>query len=286
MLSLKCIPCIINQIVRTLDIIDINEDDKIILLKKSLRTLTEEDWSHMPSIIYFEIYRFIRLSAGVYDPYHEIKKIWNRKAREFFDRYRFKMPDNQLYTFLKLSLAANIIDFGALEEFNIEDTIDDVVRQDPMLNDYKYFIERISNSKSLLYLMDNAGEAYFDILLIKKILESYPNIEEIGIGAREEPFINDITLEDLKKEEFIKLLPSSSYELIGLPVSKNKFLEYDKDVFQRMFSSYDVVISKGQGNYELFYKYKNIFFALIIKCKPVSEMFNIPIGNTVFYLNK
>lgn len=287
MLSLSCIPCITSQILRTLNIINISEKEKSIIFKKTLSILSNENWDYMPSIMYFRIYRFIRSSTNVDDPYYEIKKTWNRKAQEFFDEYYFKLPDKKLYTFLKLSLAANIIDFGALENFNINDTVDNVIRKEPVLNDYKLFLDKIENSESILYLMDNAGEAYFDLLFIRKLTEEYPNIKKIGIGVREEPFVNDVTLNDFKEGKLATLIPSSSHELIGLPVCKNKFLEYEKNkIFQKIFNKYDIVISKGQGNYELFYKYKNIFFALIIKCKPISDILRVSIGDTVFYLSR
>ena len=284
MLSLSCIPCITNQIMRTLELMNLNEEKKIVLFKKALKILSGENWNYMPSIIYFKIYRFLRKSTGIHDPYSKIKKNWNIRAREFYMRYESILPDKSLYTYLKLSLAANIIDFGALENFDIEDTIKNVLENKPYINHYQTFVKKVENSHSIIYLLDNSGEAYFDLLFLKKLAEKYKNIKTIALAAREEPFINDITLEDLEKGVFSDEV--SSYELVGLTVCKDKFLDYEeRGVFRDIFSKYDIVFSKGQGNYELFYKYKNIFFSLIIKCRPISDMLKAPIGNTVFYLS-
>lgn len=265
---------------------NIDEKKKIILFKKALKILGDEDWELMPSIIYFKIYRFMKTATGIDDPYLEVKETWNKKAQEFFDKIRFKLSDESLYTYLKLALAANIIDFGALETFDIEYTVNNVIKKEPMLNDYEIFLNRAENSESILYLMDNAGEVFFDFLFLRKLIQEYPNIRKIGIAAREEALVNDVTLDDLKKEELAKLISPSHYEMIGLPVCKNKFLEYEKKaVFQKIFNKYSIVISKGQGNFELFYKYRNIFFALIVKCKPISNILKVPIGETAFFLN-
>lgn len=284
MLSLSCIPCITNQILRTLELMELNEEKKIILFKKAIKMLSDENWNYMPSIMYFKIYRFLRMSTGIYDPYHEIKKTWNIRAREFYMEYEPVLQDKSLYTYLKLSLAANIIDFGALENFDIKNTVKNVLENKPYINHYQTFIKKVKNSHSIIYLLDNAGEAYFDLLFLRKMVEEYQNIKTIALAAREEPFINDITLEDLRKGVFSD--ETSSYELVGLTVCKDKFLDYEeKGVFRDLFSKYDIIFSKGQGNYELFYKYKGIFFSLIVKCRPISDVLKVPIGDTVFYLS-
>ena len=130
----------------------------------------------------------------------------------------------------------------------------------------KLLKEEIDNAKRILFIGDNAGE----IVLDKIFIENLPR-EKITYVVRGGPALNDATIEDAKMVgmmDFVSVITTGlDMPAAVLPFCSNKFLdEYRKS---------DLVIAKGQGNYEaLCDEDKNIIFLLKIKCPIVAENFN------------
>lgn len=285
MFGADCIPCILRQSIKTYRILGFEEEEIVDRINRLTKFYIELDWRLSAPEIYFEIFNWIKEDTGVYDPYDKVKRYWNEKMLSYMDKLKKIVSEskNPLYTALKISLAGNIIDFGALEEFDFESTLDKVLSSKLTIDDYRIFTEKMSKAKTLFYTLDNAGEAILDKLFIETLIENY-NIEKIYVAVREEPFINDIAFKDL---DILTLDRFGDIEYIKLPVRLDRHLKYEKDgIYEELFRKGDVTILKGQGNYELFYKYKDIFFLLMVKCKPVADMIGVDVGSSVFKFSR
>ena len=131
----------------------------------------------------------------------------------------------------------------------------------------------INNAKQILYLGDNAGEIVFDKLFIEHLPK-----EKIIFAVRGKPVINDATMkdaEDIGLTDILKVIDNGS----GYP---GTVLQSCSEEFQEVFNGADLIISKGQGNYEtLSENRQNIFFLLKIKCDIVARDLNGNVGDFV-----
>jgi len=280
-LASECIPCLLNQVIRTYRILNYNDDEIYRRLRDAIAILKMTDWNLTPPEIYFKIYYYIRSETGIDDPYKHVKKFWSSKLRSYEDKFRNLIVNSRdpIYTALKLSLAGNIVDFGALGEFNIDNTIRESLSKPLTIDHYEIFKRKLEDARTLFYVLDNVGESIFDRLFLEILCENI-KFDKIYIGIKMEPFINDVTYEDALEEGFDKL---GNVEFIEFPVDTELFRRYrKKGLFEEWFKKADLTIMKGQGNLELFYKFNNIFFALMTKCNPVAKFIGVDRGSLIF----
>jgi len=100
----------------------------------------------------------------------------------------------------------------------------------------------------------------------------------VTVAVRGRPIINDATLEDAITaglHRTVKLIDNGSD-------APGTLLDECSDEFRETFESADLIISKGQGNFETLSDCgKNIFFLLKVKCPVVAETINLPLGTHV-----
>ena len=187
---------------------------------------------------------------------------------------------NPLKTAIKLAVAGNIIDYGAHSVGDdIEQQILTLLKKELVIDQSDALIEAISKAKSILYLGDNAGEIVCDKLLIEIL-----NHKNLRFAVRGKPVINDVTREDAKAVGLDKLckIIDNGYD------APSTLLEHCSVEFQEAFEHADLIIAKGQGNFEglMNHKNKTIYFLLMAKCVPIAEMLNVnPLDMIVTTLN-
>ena len=76
-----------------------------------------------------------------------------------------------LKTAVRLAITGNIIDFGVVQDFDLERTIRELLKKQFAINDYEQLKETLKNAKTLLFFVDNAGEICFDKLLVETFLK-------------------------------------------------------------------------------------------------------------------
>ena len=96
---------------------------------------------------------------------------------------------------IRLAIAGNIIDYGALEEFNFKKTITEISKKKFTIDDSKKFKQKIKDAKTLLFFTDNAGEIGLDKLLLEEILKK-KRFKKIRLVLKGGPIINDATIQD------------------------------------------------------------------------------------------
>jgi len=277
----ECIPCNISIVIRASRYAtsDLNKQREI--LRRALNRLTNLTWKENPMDISADLQEIVEKLTGVSDPYWKIKRMSNETALKYIPKAREMMKESNdpLKVAVKLAIAGNILDFGAYSDVALERPMVMTEEMNLPIDDYETFSDEVLNSKRLLFVFDNAGEAVLDKLLIETMIEVRGKpFEKITLVGRERPLINDVTSDDLKELGFNNL-PNSVIKSIGCG-RRAKFHVKSPEV-NELFNDHDLIILKGQGNFEMFQDRSNVFFLLVVKCIVVAEALNIDQGSSV-----
>jgi len=275
-MNLDCIPCFQKQALKALQMNGQNEKTQEKALRRVMKCLIELDWSLTPPELAHNVHRIVREETGIEDPYKEVKKNCNDIALNMLPMIKKKIdatPDS-LETAIRISIAGNIMDFGPTEgNFDVERTIEDIMHRNFSIYDYEKFKEKIKSSRNVLFFTDNAGEIAFDRLLIETILKNQKEagIENINVTVviKGGPIINDATMGDAAYVG-MESIPLVEFKAIDNGDTGTGPVRNSKEV-KTWIENHDLVISKGQGNYEGLSQFKNIFFMLIAKCNVIAS---------------
>ncbi|MBN2165445.1 MAG: DUF89 family protein [Marinilabiliaceae bacterium] len=224
-----------------------------------------------------DIHRIAKEKINNADLYAEEKKIANNLLISNYTYWKKKITDsdNPFKMAAKLAVVGNIIDYGAHSvSNNIIDQIEGLCLKQLKINQTDELQIAIKKAKSILYIGDNAGEIFFDRLFIEAL--QHPNITFVTRGK---PVINDITIDDAKQVGIDKLcnVISNGFD------APSTILEFCSDEFMYEYCNADLIISKGQGNFEglMDEKHPNTFFMLIAKCNPIANLLRVNKGDMV-----
>ncbi len=262
----QCLVCLVNQSVKTANLVGATNKEE--LYKKIFSHMSTMDFSKTNPEIVGENYRLIKEHIGCNDPYRETKQFYNRLFVENMAAYEEKIQT--IEEAVKYAIVANIIDFNPIHS-NVEEEIKryfaNIDSLELTIDHTKKLTEDIQGAKTVLYLGDNCGEICFDKLLIKKIRELNPQCR-IYFGVRGEAVVNDNTEEDARfvgMDEVATVISNGDCSL-------GTILSRTSAEFQKVYHEADVVIAKGQANYEsLSEEKKNIYFLLMTKCKVIAD---------------
>ncbi|RLB11320.1 MAG: hypothetical protein DRG27_01420 [Deltaproteobacteria bacterium] len=279
--SIECVPCFLKQIYEVTGIVCKDPKDQLSLLRECIVKLSELPLRDMkPPQVAKILHSFIKKKSGISDPYKEFKKMSNLIARSLVEKLRHKVKDSEdpFETSLRLAIAGNIIDYGQARDVNdkvVENSIEESLSAELDSALIKRLYNDIQKSDFVLYLGDNAGEVFFDKLFI----EHFPK-HSVVFAVRGAPIINDATVEDVIEAELHKICTKvidTGDETPGI------VLEDCSKEFIDIFKKADIIISKGQGNFETLSdtKGKRIYFLFKIKCEPVSHETGYEFGRTV-----
>ncbi len=271
---LDCYPCFFTQAIRTSRMITSDEKKIWQILNEVSLSLPEIHFGATPPEIGREVYRIISKRTGIKDPYRKIKEKCTRQALSLYPELKklINSSEDRLMTAIRISIAGNIIDFGANFDFDLKKDVGTILSQDFSINHYREFCEALDKARKILYLADNAGETVFDRFLIEEI--NKPVIYVV----RAHPIINDATREDalLAGIDKVAEIVSSGCDAPG------NILKFCSDEFLKVYRSADLIISKGQGNYEgLSDEDRPIFFLLKTKCHVIARDIGIDEGSIV-----
>ena len=281
-INFKCLECGIHNFVKLLDENSIDSDSQKVAMKDFLSYLSNLDFSLSPPVMSKYYHKGIRELLHNDDPYYEKKRFYNKKILSEYDNFLslIRKTDNPLRASFMLTLAGNIIDFGPNQDYDIEETIYSSLNQSLVIDHYSSLINDISSASLILYLLDNAGEIVFDKLFIERLIESrMVDRKKIVAVTRGTPVINDATIEDAKEvglTELVKVIDTGD-------CTPGIIFEDSSEEFNKYFNSADLIISKGQGNFETLHglNINNIYFLLIVKCPLIGDILNVPTGSFV-----
>ena len=220
------------------------------------------------------IHRRLREMTGVTDPYRETKDWQNRIVMELIPALwaEVEAANDSLLLAARLAIAGNVIDVGSngnLTEAGVRQALKQALVE-PFFGEELRFREAVAQAKSILYIADNAGEIVIDRLLVDQLLP-----REITFVVRGSPILNDVTMIDaitVGLDQVVTVIDNGSDAPGTILTDCNKAL-------RDRFSTVDLIIAKGQGNFEtLSNESGNIFFLFKVKCMVIAELVGQPIG--------
>ena len=261
---LDCLPCMMNQALRTARIAT-NDEVKIKQVLDEVGNMIKDiPMHHTPVQSGVLVYQKIREITGIIDPYNNIKINSINEALAPYPTLAKLMDqsDNKLLTEIRIAITGNIIDFGMDKQYVLAEELNKTMEQDFAIFDFEEFVIALETAKSVLYIGDNTGESVFDKILIKSLGKPVTYV------VRGIPIINDVTMEgaiDSGIDEVAEIVSSGS-------PAPGTILELCDNDFVHRFNEADMVISKGQGNYEgLSDVSRSVFFLLKAKCKIIAN---------------
>ena len=283
--NIDCIPCFQRQALQAVRFIseDTSLHEKI--LREVMKTLLDLNWDSTPPEMAHEVHKIVRSLTKKKDPYKNVKKESNDLVLKMYPELKLKVETNMdpLRTASKLAIAGNIIDYGALKEFNLKKTIGEVLKKQFAIGDYNIFKEKLKDAKTLLFFTDNAGEIGFDKLLVETMLKK-KEFQKIKFVVKGGPIINDATLQDAIYMG-MDTLPNVEFLTISNGESGTG-PERSSQTVKRWIDENDLIISKGQGNYEGLSEHKGVFFLLMEKCPVIASDLGVKNLEMVFRYKK
>ena len=273
-----CIPCFVRQVLDSVRMITDDERLHEKVMREALQMASKMDLSQNPPVMAQKIHRFIREITGVDDPYLEVKNRFNMLALQLYPKLKQQVEASidPIETAVRLAIAGNIIDFGvnsAVEPNQVERTVVESLTDPLDTKSLEVFKDVISQAKDILYLGDNAGEIIFDRLLIEQL-----PFEKMTFVVKGGPILNDAVMEDAQivgLTDIVDVIDNGSD-------APGTILGDCSDTFRRRFDQSDVVIAKGQGNYETLSDIdKKIFFLVRPKCNVLARHLGCEIGSLV-----
>ena len=291
---LECYPCFFKQALEAARLAGADEVGQKCVLDEVARALPEIPLETSPPEIARVIHGIIKRVTGKDDPYIAVKEKSNRLALGFLHRLkdRVSRSSDRLLMAVELAIAGNIIDYGVKNSLDVQAELERILdeenksikRENKAIFDFQEFKECLQESKTILYLGDNAGETVFDRILIEEI-KRFDDTKKIIYAVKEKPVINDALREDAITCGIDKVahIVSSGSDAPGtvLSICSEKFL--------KMFGKADMVISKGQGNFEaLSGAERPVFYLFMAKCPVVANHIGCTVGdiNLVYFQGK
>jgi hypothetical protein len=254
----------LNQVLRVCDEIEISELDQEKILKNALTVLTKFDNYQSSPQISKSVMLSIKDYTDLEDPYSSIKDKDLQAAKNLYPACK-EIVDNsedKLKAALLFAAIGNSLDAAVAINPDIESMIGDEIAKGFSRSDLDILKDKLKTAKKILYIGDNVGESVFDTLALEQLSIN----AKCYFATRDCNVINDVTIDYAYKsniDKFATILSSGSpYAGTVINECNEQFLE--------LYKTADVIIAKGQGNFETLDSESNIFFLLKAKCKLIA----------------
>lgn len=279
---LDCLPCVLRQALEASRMSTEDIELQKLIMDDVLNVLNQYKTFRNPPEIGREIHRIVKNRTGISDPYYQIKQKDLCMALGLYPRVKHLVEsrEDRLYWALKAAAIGNALDSAICIGYDMGKDLNEELEKPFAFYDISVFNRQMKTAKNLLVIGDNAGETVFDCLL----LEQFPNLE-LTYAVRSSPIINDATIEEARSsglDQYARIV-STSCDAPGV------LLEECNQTFLDIFYGSDIVISKGQGNYETLSDSdcgRDVYFLLKVKCPVLSEIMNVELNKYVFKHDK
>lgn len=226
------------------------------------------------------VYRFNKVYQkyfGRQTPYKEIKKKYNDLVLSMEDsvRNRIEASEDPLAKALLYARVGNYIDFGAMNHVDEEtflSLLDRVEWNDKDLDVIQSFVDQCKRARNFLLIADNCGEIVLDKLFLEQLHKRFPELM-IDVLVRGGEVLNDATEEDA---EYVGINELARIISNGLPIAGTVYAMLP-DSAKEVVNQADVILAKGQGNYESLSKQgRHIFYSFLCKCELFTSRFGVP----------
>ncbi len=273
----ECIPCFVRQAAEAVMLCDETQVPREIILRRILHELADADWSGSPPEVAQLLHRIIREETANADPYRALKDRMNQLALAALPACReiIKKAENPQAAMVRIAVAGNLLDAGAKIQIQPEDLPGMLAGlwEQPLAGDPQELFRAAAAAERILYLTDNAGEIVLDRLLI----EALP-ADKLTVAVRGRPVLNDALHEDAILAGIAELVPVIDN---GSDAPGTVLADCSAE-FRECFRHADLIIAKGQGNYETLSQVAApIFFLFTVKCPLVAAHIGSPTGTLI-----
>ena len=275
--ALDCLPCLLRQAIAVVKKTTEDSGRRAALLKSILQQAGFLDFGLPPPEIARRIHQLIQQQTGETDLYREEKRRQNTMALAWLPEMqrRVQAAKDPLELALRLAIAGNVIDCGVTDDISeqqVAAALEKALRE-PIQGDLAAFRKAILSAQQILYLADNAGEIVFDRLLMEQI-----GFGKITLVVRGREILNDATRSDAEAaglDQLVAVMDNGS----GVP---GTLLADCSEGFRERFAAAELIISKGQGNFEtLCGTSARVFFLFKVKCEVIARRAGMPMGTHV-----
>lgn len=276
---IDCMPCFIRQSLEAVRFATQEPSVHEQVVRAVLKLASGMDMSQNPPAIGQQIHRWVREFSGTSDPYSSVKRQFNEAALGMYPRLRQLIAGSAdpLETAIRLAIAGNIIDFGvygSIDQSDLDRTVNACLTADFDAGNLNAFRNDVTQANDVLFLADNAGEIVFDRLLIEQL-----PTDKITVAVKGAPTINDATMADA---EAVGLMGMVTVIDNGSD-APGTLLEDCSDDFRTRFENADLIIAKGQGNFETLSETdRPIYFLLKAKCPVIAGHLGCEVGRMLF----
>ena len=278
--SYDCIPCMIKQ---TIEAARLGVDDENLqreIINKTLQYLQTADLNLSPPELGKHIFRIIKDTVGTADLYLEQKQQFNKFILDNYHELKraVYLNDDPVHLAAKLAISGNNLNYTQI--MHLEDLLAEIKKDKFALDDYQQFLTDLIDVKNVLYLADNAGEIVFDKLFIEVLRRFYPERgHTFTVVVRGAPIINDATRADAELVD----LDEVAAVIDNGDDAPATILHHVSREMRSYYDRAELIISKGQGNFESLNEEKKlIYFLFRVKCPVLSRELKVPEGSLVF----
>ena len=270
-----CVSCMLNSRINQFPQ-DAPEEKKVEYMTRVLKELGEMKDAHGPVLATRNIVKLQEELFGTKKNYSELKSKFNQFVMEKvpFLKSEIEKAEDSFKRAIQYGIVGNYIDFAVMEhvdEKQLEQLFIDAAQYTLDENTCQVMRQDVCNAKQIVYLLDNCGEIVIDKLIIEEIQRMNPNTKITAI-VRGEEAMNDATIEDAEEVGLCKLVDviGNGSDILGT------CLKYISEEARTVIDEADVILSKGQGNFETLQGYdKNIYYIFLCKCEMIAEMFGV-----------
>ena len=261
---LDCYPCFMKQALSAARRAGASEELQREILLNTMNELQSLPVGITPPEMAFKIHKSVRQKTNNSDPYKQAKDQATQEALVLYPELKNKVNTafDPLEVAVRIAIAGNIIDLGVNDSYDIEASLDRVLTQSFAINDLPALRKHLSECSSILYLADNAGETVFDRVLIEQLGKP------ITYVVKAAPIINDATREDAIAagiDQVAEIIDNGSQ-------APGTMFEQCSESFLKQFDQAELIIAKGQANYEsLSESSAPLFFLLQAKCNVIAR---------------
>lgn len=260
----ECISCLVAQQERFTS--DFDEDQRVAFMRDALVHIGSQGPEHHAAWISAELADIREKYFGKQDKMNAEKVKFNQLVLEMEERLsrEIQAAKDPLKESLRYSRMANYIDFSCLTEVSSEAFMEFFRKEGDSLDEVEYrnFLTDTEKARTLIYLLDNCGEAVIDKMVIRELKKRFPGLR-IYAMVKGKDAINDATREDAEMcgiSEEVEVLDTNS-------AVQGVMIDFLTPETKEIFLNADVILSKGQGNFEtLTGTGLNIYYIFLCKC--------------------
>ncbi len=285
-MTLECAHCLLERAINQVKLATDDPDLRMKVVEAMTQFLGENfNGDAVPSHIGTDRDLLVQDMTGN-DPYEELKRQSNEMALSILPELQKLVDESEdlVKRFRMATLitaAANAIEFDVSgRDFSLDELrlIIDNVEADLVIDQVEEFMSLLGDVKEVLFLHDNAGEVVLDMILIREIRRIGPKVIAVVKGG---PILNDATMIDADEvglSDCADEVRDTGAAAIGVNLERNS------EEFKNLFSSAELIVAKGMGNFESLTELEPscpIIHIMRTKCNPVAEHVGVPKNKNV-----